>query len=247
MHSVLVNPISSALVLFLVASTFAAQTPPAAQPPAAASAPAAPGGAVQASGASALDQKAIHNAYNEGDFEKVTKLIDSFTKVNKTYSRNDSIFISKHLAVVYSANPQTREKGKYYMYRLLEMMPSAELVDMFVSDEIDRIFERVRKEFVARQKGFGVDSTQISSPEKPATGSAAHAEQAAAAQPAGPSKEYQEASRPENESFWKTKGMWIAGGVGLLTAGTVAYLILSSDETPSNHTITIPNQTQAAK
>jgi hypothetical protein len=245
MQSVLSKPIRSALVLFLVVSTFAAQTPPAAQP-SAASAP-APSGAAQASGATALDQKAIHNAYNEGDFEKVTKLIDSFTKANKTYSRNDSIFISKHLAVVYSANPQTREKGKYYMYRLLEMMPSAELVDMFVSDEIDRIFERVRKEFVARQKGFGVDSTQISSPEKPATGSAAHAEQASAAQPAGPSKEYQEASRPETESFWKTKGMWIAGGVGLLTAGTVAYLILSSDDTPSTHTITIPNQTQAAK
>jgi len=239
MQSVLTVLIRSTLVLFLVAALFAAQTPPA--PPAAA-APAA-----QASAGSTLDQKAIHNAYNEGDFDKVTKLIESFTKSNKTYSRNDSIFIAKHLAVVYSANPQTREKGKYYMYRLLEMMPSAELVDMFVSDEIDRIFEKVRKEFVARQKGFGVDSTQISSPEKPATGSAAHAEQASASQPAGPSKEYQEAARPEKDSFWKSKGMWVAGGVGLLTAGTVIYLISTSDNTPSTHTITIPNQTQAAK
>ncbi len=235
MQSVLTILIRSTLVLFLVAALFAAQTPP--TPPAA---------AAQASAGSTLDQKAIHNAYNEGDFDKVTKLIESFTKSNKTYSRNDSIFIAKHLAVVYSANPQTREKGKYYMYRLLEMMPSAELVDMFVSDEIDRIFEKVRKEFVARQKGFGVDSTQISSPEKPATGSAAHADQAAASQPAGPSKEYQEA-RPEKDSFWKSKGMWVAGGVGLLAAGTVVYLISTSDNTPSTHTITIPNQTQAAK
>jgi len=240
MQSVLTVLIRSTVVLFLVASVFAAQTSPT---PAPAAAPAA----AQASAGSALDQKAIHNAYNEGDFEKVTKLIETFTKSNKTYSRNDSIFIAKHLAVVYSANPQTREKGKYYMYRLLEMMPSAELVDMFVSDEIDRIFEKVRKEFVARQKGFGVDSTQISSPEKPATGSAAHAEQASASQPAGPSKEYQDATRPEKESFWKSKGMWVAGGVGLLTAGTVVYLISTSDNTPATHTITIPNQTQAAK
>jgi hypothetical protein len=243
MQSALSLLIRSSLVLFLVASVFGAQTSPGAKAPPAAAPAAAP-----APSGSVLDQKAIHNAYNEGDFDKVTKLIETFTKANKTYSRNDSIFIAKHLAVVYSANPQTREKGKYYMYRLLEMMPSAELVDMFVSDEIDRIFEKVRKEFVARQKGFGVDSTQISSPEKPATGSAAHAEQAAAAQPAaGPSKEYQEAARPEKESFWKRKGMWVAGGVGLVTAGTVIYFILASDDSPSTHTITIPNQTQAAK
>lgn len=242
MQSVLSALIRSSLVLFLVASVFAAQTPP---PPAAASA--APAAAAQAPAGSTLDQKAIHNAYNEGDFDKVTKLIEAYTKSNKTYPRNDSIFIAKHLAVVYSANPQTREKGKYYMYRLLEMMPSAELVDMFVSDEIDRIFEKVRKEFVARQKGFGVDSTQISSPEKPATGSAAHAEQASAQPAAGPSKEYQEATRPEKDSFWKSKGMWVAGGVGLVTAGTVIYLIMASDNTPTTHTITIPNQTQAAK
>ena len=116
----------------------------------------------QAERAVPLNQKDIHAAYNEGDFDKVTALIDGFNKSNKTYSRADSIFIAKHLAVVYSANPQTREKGRYFMYRLLEMMPSAELVDMFVSDEIDRIFDKVRKEFIARQKGFGVDSTQIS-------------------------------------------------------------------------------------
>jgi hypothetical protein len=233
MHTAFSFLIRSALALFLAASAFAAQAP-------------APAG-------STLNQKSIHSAYNEGDFEKVIGQIESFTKANKSYSRNDSVFIAKHLAVVYSANPQTREKGKYYMYRLLEMMPSAELVDMFVSDEIDRIFEKVRKEFVSRQKGFGVDSTQISSPEKPATGSAAHAEATATASPApgapaaGPSPEYLAAGRPEKESFWKSKGMWVAGGVGLLTAGTVAYFILSSDDTPKTHTITIPNQTQAAK
>jgi hypothetical protein len=240
--------IKSALVPFLFASAFAAQTPakPAPSAAPAAGAPASsPAPTAAPAGGSALDQKAIHNAYNEGDFEKVTNLIESFTKANKTYSRADSIFIAKHLAVVYSANPQTREKGKYYMYRLLEMMPSAELVDMFVSDEIDRIFEKVRKEFLSRQKGFGVDSSQISMPDKPATGSAAA--RSASAQPAkGPSSEYLEATRPE-QSFWKRNGMWVAGGVGLAVAGTVAYLIYASDASPSTHTITIPSQTQASK
>jgi hypothetical protein len=233
--------IRSALVLFMTASAFAAA--PAAQAsakpaPAAAAPAAAPG--------SFLDQKAVHAAYNEGDFEKVTNLLEAYNKANKTYSRADSIFVAKHLAVVYSANPQTREKGKYYMYRMLEMMPSAELVDMFVSDEIDRIFEKVRKEFVARQKGFGVDSAQISTPEKPSTGSAANAERAAA-QPAGPSQDYLEASGTGKESFWKRNGMWVAGGVGLAVAATVAYFIATSDEAPADRTIVIPNQSQASK
>ena len=40
---------------------------------------------------------------------------------------------AKHLAVVYTANPQTREKGKYFMRRLPALLPTAKLVDMYVS------------------------------------------------------------------------------------------------------------------
>lgn len=197
--------------------------------------------AVPAGQAVPLNQKDIHTAYNEGDFDKVTALIDVFNKANKTYSRADSIFIAKHLAVVYSANPQSREKGRYFMYRLLEMMPSAELVDMFVSDEIDRIFDKVRKEFIARQKGFGVDSTQISTPDKASTGSSATAGNAAkpGPAPAGPSSEYMAASPSAKQPVWKKTGFWIAGGVGLAVAGTAAYFIYTQDE-PTGKTIVIP-------
>lgn len=226
MRSPLSYIIRTVLVLFLAVSAFGAAPAPAA-------------------GGVTLDQKQIHEAYNEGDFEKVTHLIEAYTKANPASSRNDSIFIAKHLAVVYSANPQTREKGRYYMYRLLEMMPSAELVDMFVSDEIDRIFEKVRKEFLARQKGFGVDSSQISMPEKPATGSTAVAGKPAP-QAGGPSQEFLAAGKPE-ESFWDRNGMWVAGGVGLAVAGAVAFFIYTADDTPADRTITIPNQTQSSK
>jgi hypothetical protein len=201
--------------------------------------------AAQAAQTVPLNQKDIHAAYNEGDFDKVTALIDAFNKANKTYTRADSIFIAKHLAVVYSANPQTREKGRYFMYRLLEMMPSAELVDMFVSDEIDRIFDKVRKEFIARQKGFGVDSTQISMPDKASTGSSAAAGTAAKPGPApsGPSSEYLAASPSAKQPVWKKSGFWIAGGVGLVVAGTAAYFIYTQDE-PTGKTIVIPASAQ---
>jgi hypothetical protein len=111
-----------------------------------------------------LDQGRIHDLYNNGDFDPVVTVIESFVQRNKTYSLADSIFIAKHLAVVYSANPATREKGKYYMFRLLELLPSAKLVDMYVSDEVDRIFDKVREEFMVRQHGFGVDTSRISLP-----------------------------------------------------------------------------------
>ena len=67
-----------------------------------------------------LNQISVHYQYNDGDFPAVITAIDEFTRAHKTYSRADSIFIAKHLAVVYTANPDTREKGKYYMYQMLD-------------------------------------------------------------------------------------------------------------------------------
>ena len=96
-----------ALSALLILPSFSA-----AAPAASAASTAASTAVKSAPAAVPLNQKDIHAAYNEGDFDKVTALIDGFTKANKTYGRADSIFIAKHLAVVYSANPQTREKGR---------------------------------------------------------------------------------------------------------------------------------------
>lgn len=177
---------------------------------------------------STLDQKAIHEKYNDGDFDAVILAIEKFRQGHASYSRTDSTFIAKHLAVVYSANPATREKGKYYMYQLLEMLPSAKLVDMYVSDEIDRIFEKVREEFVARQQSFGVDSTQMNIPHKapvtPTLGQVARRE-------------------PEQTSQSKATGSkshttyWMAGAAaGIAAAGVIVYFVLS---TPDNHKSTV--------
>lgn len=171
--------------------------------------------------AATLDQKAIHHAYNEGDFDAVIKLTNPFTSGNETFARSDSLFVFKHLAVVFTANPATREKGKFYMYRMLEMLPSAELVEMYVSDDVDRIFDKVRKEFMTRQKNFGVDTTQIHLPEK---GSAA--------------RPLADASAPGSDSAKakpKRKGIdpiwyWVAGGAAVAGAGIAAVILMQPDE-----------------
>lgn len=196
---------------------------------AAPAAPKKPASVVQApAGSVQLRQQAIHIAYNEGDFDKVTAEIQNFTQANKTYTRADSIFIAKHLAVVYTANPGTREKGKYYMYRLLEMVPSAELVDMFVSDEIDRIFDKVRKEFLARQQSFGVDSSQMSIPSKP---SGKGEPVVAAAQPAaGSNAEPVAPTSPASTPFYKKKGFWMMTGAGVAATAAVVTYVHSQEE-----------------
>lgn len=167
-----------------------------------------------------LDQKGIHAAYNEGDFENVMKDIETFTSTHATYSHSDSIFIAKHLAVVYSANPGTREKGKYFMFRLLELLPSAKLVDMFVSDEIDRIFEKVREEYITRQKAFGVEETEMLPRRAPATTQAAPEAGGAAA-----------SVKPAPKSG-SGKALWIASGAVLTTVGVAAVYFLAIADNP---------------
>jgi hypothetical protein len=189
--------------------------------------------------ASTLNQAKIHAEYNEGNFESVTAALESFMDKNKTYSLGDSIFIAKHLAVVYSANPKSREKGKYYMYRLLAMLPSAKLIDMYVSDEIDRIFDKVREEYLSRQKSFGVDSTQVSLPQKSPSrqereGLAAQEQKSGAADPA---KSRTASSRSGSR---KETRYLIAGGTVLVAAGVAAFFMFNDSPTATEKTYVVP-------
>jgi hypothetical protein len=176
-----------------------------------------------------LDQKKIHSDYNDGNFEKVTAALEGFMATHKTYSFEDSIFIAKHLAVVYTANPETREKGKYYMYRLLALLPSAKLVDMYVSDEIDRIFEKVREEFMARQQSFGVDTARVSVPAKSPTREGREAASGPVPAPVG---------REESNSHKTT--YLVVGGTAVVALGIAAYFVFSATPKNTDKTYVVP-------
>jgi hypothetical protein len=105
--------------------------------------------------AAKLDQKAIHDEYVNGNFETVIGRITAFQKENPGHSREDSIFIARHLAVVHAADPKSVEAGKHWMHRLILISPNADLSGMYVSEEIDRIFERVKREARIRSGGDG--------------------------------------------------------------------------------------------
>lgn len=172
------------------------------------------------SAAHVLDQKKIHHVYTDGDFEGVIASIDSFTQANKTYSLSDSVFIAKHLAVIYTANPATREKGKNYMFRLLSLLPSAKIVDMFVSDEIDHIFEKIKEEYVVRQQSLGLEvPSRLESNQYAADKMTRKESPEAKSSPADGEKE-----KPKKGSSHSL--YWVAGGVTLFAvAGAAAYFL----------------------
>ena len=193
--------LKTALLLFLPSMLFFIGESQAAAPASAASPSSQNGNQDTGLVKESLDQAKIHDVYNSGDFEPVISVLEAFVKRNKTYSQSDSVFIAKHLAVVYSANPATREKGKYYMFRLLELLPSAKLIDMYVSEEVDRIFDKVREEFVGRQRGFGVEPKTINLPDRPGRTPASDPE-----------------VKPKESHAWI---VWscVAGGTALLAGG----------------------------
>lgn len=179
-------------------------------------------GAIPASPPHSLDQKAIHLAYIEGEFESVVHAIDSFTKANRTFSRSDSVFIAKHLAVIYTANPETREKGKNYMFRLLNLLPSAKIVDMFVSDEIDHIFEKVREEYVVRQESLGLGAPTKLESNRYAIDKLSARDPLEAAENPSPTPE----PAAGQKKGISRKLYWVAGGAALVAiGGTMLYLL----------------------
>lgn len=187
--------------------------------------------AVPPSPETSLNQKRIHHVYAEGDFDGVIAAIDSFTQANKTFSHADSVFIAKHLAVIYTANPKTREKGKNYMFRLLNLLPSARIVDMFVSDEIDHIFEKVREEYVVRQASLGQDApTNLESNRYAADKLGMNAAHGTA---------------PDSEpAAMRKKGIphsfyWVAGGVALAAVGGAAIYLLQPEK-PADRIYDLP-------
>jgi hypothetical protein len=110
-----------------------------------ASAPAAPA----ASAAPRLDSAKIHTLYVEGEFDEAIAILEANLRDPRQYDHNDSVFIYKHLGVMYAASESTREKGRYYMHHLLLVEPTAKIMDMYASDMIYMIFKNIQEEYEA--------------------------------------------------------------------------------------------------
>jgi len=148
-----------------------------------------------------LDRPKISKAYFEGDFDQVVEALEAFRKLHPDPTREDRIYTYKYLSVIYAAKPETRAKAESYMYQLLKIMPSIELMDLYISDNIESIFNTVRARYEQQQR-YGLDSGQGS---RPAAG---------AAKPV-------QAADPALSWVW-----WTAGAVGI-AAAVAGFVYLS--------------------
>jgi len=111
-----------------------------------------------------LNVAAVRREYKEGNFESLTQALETFRGQGHVLRHQDSLIVAKYLGVICAADPATREKGKYWLYKMLEMDPGAGIVDLFVSEEIHSTFERARQELNLQKQDHGsVISPMVSS------------------------------------------------------------------------------------
>lgn len=208
-------------------------------------------GAAQAASQHGFDTERIHGYYKDGDFDKVIRDLEGFQKSGRKCLHSDSLFLEKHLAVVYASNPATRELGRYHMHKLLDVFPSADLIDMFVGEEVDAVFDKVRKEHAfgkAVPNTAGTRTLAVTKVPKPAIpGAMPPAPRAApVADRTAPESDREDrlalaradlnqaaAQDTGSEATWKDAAPLIGGATAVALLAITLYFAGSSKESPS--------------
>jgi hypothetical protein len=205
-----------------------APAPVTAQPAPAPAKPAASSKAVSAAKVApkpAMDTAALHATYLDGDFDKAIRIMEAALKNKKNpVSHADSVFIFKHLGVMYAATPATREKGRYYMAQLIYIEPTAKILDMYASDMIYLIFRNVQEEFANKHPNVASPVAVAAVDTAPKT--------AAPPPEAKPAPAARSPGRSRKTIYWVAGGAVAVGAVGLL------FVLLDSPE-PKNHSIVL--------
>lgn len=185
-------------------------------------------GSARKSAASAkreLDTDAVHKLYLDGEFEQAIDMLEKGMKADLDLDHQDSVFIFKHLGVMYAARYETRERGKYYMHQLLMTEPTARIMDMYASDMIYMIFKNIQDEFEATR-------VRLTHADSLVKGNAQTGPNPTSAQP----KPGQPAGDPEKGGGHAA--LWIGATGAVVVAGVAAFFLLS--EKPSVNTTDHP-------
>jgi hypothetical protein len=172
-----------------------------------------------------LDTVAIRKLYLDGDFDQAVEIMETGLKEKRAFNHYDSVFIFKHLGVMYAAKYDTREKGKYFMHQLLTVEPTARILDMYASDMIYMIFKNIQDEYEETRGRYNHAETLVkgngqSIPPKNQTGS---------------DKEEKTAkSSNGNKTLY-----WVGASTVAVAAGVTAYLLLAgnTEDVETVHTL----------
>jgi len=192
----------------------------------------------------AFSKVTVEREYRDADFDAVIRSLEPILEPGQQVNRTDSLFALRTLGVVFASNPKTREKGRYCWFKALEIDAKADLVDLFVGEEIDRLWERTRLEFKARPKASPAASEDAAwltleeaealqklwdEPEIPKSTAAASPAAISglpqADDPAGADKmraPFGNERSADLRPYWRRPGSWIAAAV---TAGVVGFTV----------------------
>lgn len=171
-----------------------------------------------------LDTALVRKEYLDGDFDQAIELLEKGLKEKRPFTHYDSVFIFKHLGVMYAAKYDTREKGKYYMHQLLLVEPTAKILDMYASDMIYMIFKNIQDEFEETTGRL--------------TRAQSHVNGNAQTRPS----ENKPADKPvakEAKSSDHTL-LWVGVGTVAVGAGVAAYFLLASSPSSTQDTHGLP-------
>jgi hypothetical protein len=157
-----------------------------------------------------LDKEAISHAYFEGDFRRILPPLEAFRTSLAKKTNDDSVFVFKYLSVIYAADSSTQPKAESYMVQLVKMKPTIELIDLYISDNIEAIFTGVKENYLKQQQ-YIKNHDLIGN------------ERAAASAAAPPQK--------VRSSKWV---WWTVGGVGVAAVVTGGYYAFHEDPTSPN-------------
>jgi hypothetical protein len=176
-----------------------------------------------------LDQQAVRSYYGDGDFGPAISLLEDFQKTHSRFTREESLMVYKFLGVMYCADQSTREKGKTYFYKLLQVDPQAKILDMYVSIMVQEIFRSTLDELMGEQsqRPSGQRTAAVSG--MGATDAAKSAGPASNPEPTGTQPALERPKRPA----W----YWWAGGVGL-AAGAAGGFYLYAQSSHNSSTAT---------
>jgi hypothetical protein len=158
-----------------------------------------------------LDTAAVRKLYMDGDFEVAIELLETGMMEIRPYSHDDSVFIFKHLGVMYAAKYETRERGKYFMHKLLLTEPTARIMDMYASDMIYMIFKNIQDEFDSTRGKLSRAENHVMGNSQPEPNT--------------------ESAKPKDLSIQSSNHalIWVGATTAALAAGIVAYFIFEDE------------------
>jgi hypothetical protein len=178
-----------------------------------------------------IDRDWVQSMYQGGELDAVKNKLQSLLKSRPVLSKADSIFVYKYMSVVTAADSGSKSIAKDYMYKLLTIQPSIDIIDMYVSESVYALFQDVRKEFNTRN-AYANNKQTIESGIDNASYEKSNTARNNDKQPIPmPNPREKETVRANGKS--RTWLYWTLGGVALTGAAISAYyLTLEKEPTP---------------